>query len=489
MTKGTSVWDFVQRAVRALLALVAIVTFVLMTGPLALAQTLTTLHNFCEQDNCPNNPYGSMIQATDGNLYGITISAGNTGTVFSITLSGALTTLHTFESPSLTYPSGGLIQAANGNFYGTTVYGIGDTDYGAIFELTPTGTLTTLYNFCALGTYPFCTDGFAVNSELVQVANGDIYGATERGGVNDCGTIFKITPSGTLTTLYNFLAHAGGHYPLGGLIRASNGDFYGTTELGGANKDGVVFSMTESDTVTTLNSFNGTDGEFALGLTEADNGDFYGITDLGGPDGFGTVFKMNARGNLTALYTFCSQGAYPYCTDGANPQSSLIQATDGNFYGMTVDGGANDAGVIYRITPDGAMSTIYTFCSQQPPDCTDGVHPYGALVQATNGDLYGATSQGGTGQGGTIFSLSVGLGPFVALRTTSGKVGAKVAILGTNLTGATSVAFNGTPAGFAVNSTGSAILAAVPVGATSGTVTVTMPSGVLSSDKLFTVLD
>jgi uncharacterized repeat protein (TIGR03803 family) len=186
-------------------------------------------------------------------------------------------------------------------------------------------------------------------------------------------------------------------------------------------------------------------------------------------------------------------------TDGATPQTGLIQATDGNFYGATAYGGADEpcddygngtgCGTVYKITPSGTLTIVYEFCSQT--NCTDGYYP-NALVQDTDGSLYGTTFHGGTGDGcsggcGTVFSLSVRLAPFVELKPASGKVGATVNILGSLLEGATSVTFNGTAAAFTVESD-SLIKAAVPTGATSGTVEVTKPSGTVSSSVPFTVI-
>jgi uncharacterized repeat protein (TIGR03803 family) len=180
-----------------------------------------------------------------------------------------------------------------------------------------------------------------------------------------------------------------------------------------------------------------------------------------------------------------------------HPDGGLVQATDGNFYGTTQEGGANcttigGCGTIFKITPGATLTTLYSFCSQ--PNCTDGNSPYTGLVQATNGHFYGTTGYGGTssacnnGSGcGTVFGLSVGLGPFVETQTTSGEVGEVVRILGTDLTGATSVSFHGTAAAFTVVSP-SLIAATVPAGATSGKVQVVTPSGTLSSNVPFRVL-
>jgi uncharacterized repeat protein (TIGR03803 family) len=173
----------------------------------------------------------------------------------------------------------------------------------------------------------------------------------------------------------------------------------------------------------------------------------------------GTAFKITPSGSLTTLYSFCSQSG---CADGESPRAGLVQATDGDFYGTTL-GGVNMAGTVFNITASGSLTTLYSFCSQA--GCADGESPEAGLVQDTNGNLYGTTSNGGANGSGTVFSLSVSLGPFVKTQPASAKVGVAVKILGTNLTGASSVSFNGTAAVFTVVSP-SEITTTVPVGAT-----------------------
>jgi uncharacterized repeat protein (TIGR03803 family) len=188
------------------------------------------------------------------------------------------------------------------------------------------------------------------------------------------------------------------------------------------------------------------------------------------------------------LYSFCS-GSYGNCPDGALPAAALIHASSGDLYGTTTTYGAGNCqsfcGTIFKITPSGTLTTLHQFCRQRY--CPNGGQPLWALVQATNGDFYGTTYFGGVNGGGTVFSLSVGLGPFVETLTPSGEAGAAVTILGSDLTGATSVTFNGAASTFTVNSTGTAIATAVPTGASSGPVRVVTPAGALSS-KPFQVL-
>src|ERR1022692_4644394 len=462
--------------------------------------TLTTIHRFCSQSGCPDGagPYAGLVQATNGGLYGTTYGGGtnSAGTIFKITPGGTLTTLYSFCSQGVypyctdgAQPIAGLVQAANGDLYGATYEG-GANSSGTVFKITPSGTLAKLHSFCSQGVYPYCTDGAQPIVGLVQAANGDLYGATYEGGTNGGGTVFKITPGGTLTMLCSFCSQSGspdGYSPGAGLVQAANGDFYGTTQYGGANgAGGTIFKITPGGTLTALYSFCSpsgcTDGYYPdAGLVQAANGDFYGTTRAGGANDAGTVFKITPGGTLTTLHRFNG-------TDGAYPSAGLVQAADGDFYGTTSGGGASNGGTIFKITPGGTLTTLYSFCSQGVyPNCTDGATPDAGLVHDTNGDFYGTTYDGGANYDGTVFRLSVGLGPFVKIRPPYGKVGAAVKILGTNLTGATSVSFNGTAAVFTVLSP-SLITTTIPAGASSGKVQVVTPSGTLSSNASFLVV-
>ncbi len=518
MVQEKSLRGLMSQPIRALSALVALLTLVPMTGTVARTQSFTLLDSFCPRSSCTTGRSpASLVQATDGDFYSTTYAggandnvicssvyvAGGCGTVFKITASGVLTTLYNFCSqPNCTdgaLPIAPLIQASNGDFYGTTQFG-GANNGGTVFKITASGVLTTLYNFCS---QPSCTDGALPSAALTQATNGDLYGTTTFGGIEGgcasvsegCGTLFKITANGVLTTLYNFCSQPScvdGIFPLAPLTQASSGELYGTTTESGANLEpgGTVFKITLAGKLTTLYGFcsqpNCPDGSSPKSaLVQAPNGDFYGTTYSGGTYYYGpggTAFKITPSGSLTTIYNYCSVEA---CADGNNPDA-LIQAANGELYGLTASGGITDAGTVFKLTPSGKLTTLVVFC-RGSENCSGGGEPHG-LIQATNGELYGTTDGGGGRyNGGTIFSLNEGLAPFVALQTSSGAVGAKVTILGTDLIGASSVTFNGTPATFTVNAIGSAITTTVPNGATTGTVQVVTPNGALQSNAVYRV--
>jgi uncharacterized repeat protein (TIGR03803 family) len=434
------------------------------------AGVVKMIYSFCRQRfPCPDGagPEGGLVLATDGDFYGTTSGGGtydSFGTIFKITPSGTLRTLHIFDGTDGNGPISALIQGDDGNFYGTTSYAVHSL-YGTIFRITPNGAFTTLYSFCPGSN---CTSGYAPYSGLVQGVDGSFYGVTSAGGINQAGTVFKITRTGELTTLYNFCAQehcTDGGAPMGGLILGADGNFYGTTQVGG-----------------TCN--------------------YWGCFDFFYPGG--TVFKISPEGALTTVYSFCSQ--QQPCSDGTSPGASLIQGTDGNFYGTTVLGGNftcnesyfnNGCGTVFKISPQGMLTTLHTFYfddefrAQLDATPYDGAYPSAALTQATGGTFFGVTDGGGIECGtfgcGTAFRLDMGLGPFVAFVRSSGKVGQTGGILGQGFTGTSGVSLNGTPADFTVVSD-TFIKATVPPGATTGYVTVVTPSGTLTSNVPFRVL-
>ncbi len=428
-------------------------------------------------------PKAALVQATDGNLYGTSTYQGTygAGTVFRLTPDGTLTTLYNFcpqtNCPDGGLPTGVLIQGSDGNLYGTT-QGQGVTGYskGTIFKMSLDGVLTTLHSFNG-------TDGAQPIAGLIQGVDGNFYGTTYLGGSiacgnpSGCGTIFEITPAGVLTTLYNFCSQSGcvdGGYPEGGLVQdVVTGDFYGTTYFFGVSAGGTVFKLSRDGTLTTLHSFSGPDGLYPMsGLLQASNGILYGTTNEGGGTvncylGCGTIYEITRNGAFTTLYYFSEPGpSNPY-------MGALIQGTDGRLYGTTFSGGGSgDDGTVFRISLSGNLTVLFAF------DGNDGASPHGGLVEATNGTFYGTTS-------GMIFDL-IGLNPFVKMQPNYGTSGAQINVLGTELTGATAVTFNGLPAQFTVQSP-SLITATVPAGATSGPIIVTLPGQTLSSTFPFYV--
>jgi uncharacterized repeat protein (TIGR03803 family) len=467
------------------------------------------------------------------------------------------TTLLSFNGSDGDGPSAPLSQGTDGNLYGNTDSG-GANSNGVLFKFGEIHGLIPLYSFCGR---PACTDGTEPLGGLLPTTDGYFYGTTNSGGADDNGTVFKINSGGELNIVHSFRLDDGSN-PQAALIQATDGAFYGTTLLGGSNIQlcppfqgcGTVFRMTADGTVKTVHSFDGGDGNEPDGaLIQASDGNLYGTTSLGGTSpncgsslGCGTVFTINSHGVLKTLYNFCVQ---MNCTDGNLPVAGLVQATDGNFYGTTVQGGTDSTdcmggcGTVFRITPAGSLSILHSF------NLTDGAFPYGGLIQGTDGNLYGTAALGGdlscldnnppgcgtifsitlggafttlhnleltegqylqaglfqatdgnfygvAGAGGvycnqygcgTLFRLSMGLGPFVSFVRASGRVGQTGPILGQGLTGTTSVTLNAIPASFKVKSD-TLIEATVPPGATTGYVTVTTPTGVLTSNVPFQVI-
>lgn len=390
---------------------------VLVFAPLSQAQTLTTLYNFTGTSD-GDNPSGALVQGANGNLYGTTSSefGAGYGTAFEITTEGTFTTLYTFCSllncADGSYPVSGLTMANDGNFYGVTNDG-GTHNYGTVFKMTPQGTLTTLYSFCSQAN---CTDGYYPGAKLLEGLNGNFYGVTAYGGTTGYGTIFEVTKSGVLRTLYNFCSQSNctdGSIPFGSLVQTKDGTFYGTTASGGAYGNyqyGTVYRLMPNGKLTTIYSFcslkDCADGYYLTsGLLLASNGKLYGTTAWGGPflslcnngTGCGTIFEIAPPGKLTTLYNFCSK---PNCADGDLPLAALMQASNGEIYGSTPYGGENGGGTVFQLTLMGKLTTLHNFAY------TDGSEPLSALMQAADGSLYGTTLAGGSSGWGTVFRIS-----------------------------------------------------------------------------------
>ena len=415
--------------------LVIVLVFVAGRTFNANAQTETVLYSFGSSLDGAE-PYAGLVQGSDSNFYGTTLFGGTNGlggygTVFRISPSGSYTTLYSFAgSPANdgSYPQAVLVQNSDSNFYGTTIEGGTSANCnggcGTVFRISPSGSYTTLYSFAGSP-----DDGAEPYAGLVQGSDSNFYGTTKyggtagTGGTNGYGTVFRISPSGTHTTLYSFSGYpTDGSYPQAGLAQGSDSNFYGTTKYGGTNYDvaglgyGTVFRISPSGTHTTLYSFSGypTDGsEPDAGLVQGSDSDFYGTTEYGGTNydvaglGYGTVFRISPTGTHTTLYSFAGSP-----NDGSAPSAGLVRGSDSDFYGTTIEGGTNancngGCGTVFRISPSGTHTTLYSFAGS--PD-NDGSEPDAGLVQGSDGNFYGTTTGGGTNGHGTVFELDVGGG-------------------------------------------------------------------------------
>ena len=371
------------------------------------AQTETNLYSFVGSPNDGRYPFVGLVQGSDGNFYGMAYAASTNcscGTVFRISPSGTYTNLSSFVvSPTDgTIPMAGLVQGSDGNFYGTAHGGGTSTNCnggcGTVFRISPSGSYTNLYSF---GGFP--TDGSIPNG-LVQGSDGNFYGTTIRGGTNNYGAVFRISPSGSYTNLYSF-----GGFPTdgsipNGLVQGSDGNFYGTTGDGGTNfcNCGTVFRISPSGTKTNLYSFGShlSDGvRPSTGLVQGSDGNFYGTTIRGGTNNYGTVFRISPSGSYTNLYSFVG-----------SPPNGLVQGSDGFFYGTAFYGGTStncNCGTVFRISPSGDYTNLYSFGTSP----TDGNNPDAALVQGSDGNFYGTAFYGGANDNGTVFKLTVPLSP------------------------------------------------------------------------------
>ena len=430
------------------------------TGIAAAAQTYDTLHNFTGQDGA--NPYSGLVQGPDGNLYGTTIDGGTYGggNVIRITPGGEVTSLYDFCAQSNCadgqYPVSTLTLGTDGNFYGTTQNG-GTYNYGSVFKISLSGALTTLHSFNIV-------DGVSPYGTLLLASDGNFYGTANEAGTctaGGCGTVFRISADGSFTTLHDFCLEAGcpdGEFPVGGLVEGSDGILYGTTNAGGNSACpgggcGTIYSITLSGAFTTVHRFNNDDGAYpAPALIEVRKGLFYGTTAGGGTNRDGTVFSITSKGALTTVHNFTG-------ADGFSP-FVLIAGSDGELYGTTLGGGTDSAGTVFKITLNGTLTTVHSFAEHF-------YYYFGGLTQGTDGKFYGTTYFGGPADDGTIYSVSEGLKPTVKVQPSAAKEGATVSILGNNLSKVTSVLFNGVPGTFQIVSD-TLISATVPAGASTG---------------------
>lgn len=455
-----------SRSLRLLTVVVLTAGFFLPSAP---AQTFSVLYNFGTAGDAPISPTtpGLLAQSRDGNLYGTAPLGGidGKGAVYQMTPAGAITVIHSFDGSDGYDAISGLTLGNDGNLYGAAALGGAGFD-GTIFVVSPAGVFTDLHDFRG-------NEGSDPMGAPIQGADGNFYGTAGGGGTFDKGTVYKMSPDGNVVSIYSF-DNTHGKFPVGGLVQGRDGDFYGTAGSGGKNDEGVVFKITAAGKLKVLFNFDFTHGSGPIaGLLLGADGNFYGTTSRGGSTGLGTLFKMTPAGAVTVLHNF---GTF---NDGSFSDGGLVQATDGFLYGSTVQGGTEGLGMIYRIAPDGSnYSDLHDF------DQSDGESADAALVQNTNGLVYGTTNLGGSENEGVFFGLSESLAPYVSLSPSAGNAKTTIQILGQGLSGATQVQFNGTAATFtAVSDT--YMTAIVPKAATTGYLKVVTPHATIQSGQPF----
>jgi uncharacterized repeat protein (TIGR03803 family) len=341
-------------------------------------------------------PQSDLVKGNDGLFYGTTGAGGthNTGTVFKITTAGTLTTVYNFTGgPDGCSPRAGVIQGSDGLFYGTASGG-GTNGFGTVYQVSSNGAFTTLYTFTG------GVDGGVPDIQLVEGNDGLFYGTTVSGGVNGTGSVFTVSSAGAFTTLFSFNG-TNGASPAAGLVQGSDSNFYGTTFLGGTNtvknneNRGTVFQITPAGTLTTLFQFTGnTNNAFPEAqLIQGSDGLFYGTTSDGN-GGNGSIFKITTAGTLTTLHTFAGG-------EGKDSRGALVQGRDSFFYGMTL-GWGNRYGTVYQVTSNSVFTTLYSFNG-----ATDGGFPYAGLIQGDGAFFYGTTAFGGSNLNGTVFRFSI----------------------------------------------------------------------------------
>jgi uncharacterized repeat protein (TIGR03803 family) len=355
------------------------------------------------------DPQAGMIRGADGNFYGTTEYGGNDlgGTVFKYTPTasekyapmGNVATITDFAFASNPQGSQGpvatVLQSNDGNFYGTTYAG-GTHNAGTVFKVTPSGLKTVLWSFGG------GNDGGYPKAALIQASDGNLYGTTSSGGTFGYGAVFKITPAGAESVLWNFGGGSDGSYPEAGVVQGSDGSFYGSTSLGGTQGFGTVFRITPAGVETVLVNFDYTNGtEPKSGVILASDGNFYGTTAGGGTAGGGVAFKVTLAGDLSIIWNFGAGN------DAEGPWSGLIQGRDGNFYGTSVAGGTirnssvSGCGTVFRLTPDGVETVLWDF-GYGGNGAT--LFPF-SLVEDADGNFYGTNWIGGNTARGTIFKL------------------------------------------------------------------------------------
>jgi uncharacterized repeat protein (TIGR03803 family) len=422
------------------------------------------------QPSCPSQEI--IAQSLGGNLVSANYSAcsnnvvANPPAAYEIGFQGAnFTMLQQFTTP-FAWPIGGLTLGTDQRFHGT-INAAGSRNHGAVYRLSPAGAIVYEHSFegGADGGYP--------QAAPIQGADGAFYGTTVGASSAYAGTVYKIDTSHRYSVLHLFTT-TDGRGPGAPLVQGTDLNFYGTTSSGGTNGLGTFYRISPTGNFAVLHDFDTTDGSSPGPLIQASDGNFYGTTTYGGTSNNGAVLKITPTGTVTTLYSFAGG------QDGSQPGGGLVQATDGNFYGVLNQEGASGGGTIYRLTPAGVFTKLHDFW------VASGIYPEGTPMQHTSGKLYGTAGGGGANNDGVIWEYDPGLAPFVTFLNVYGQVGAKVYILGEYFTATSVVSFNGVPAQNPVIQS-TYIEATVPAGATTGYITVTTGKGTLKSNKPFVV--
>ena len=445
-----------------LLIILGVILFALLSAVPAHGQYFKTVYNF--QGACCSTVPWTLTQGRDANLYGAVTAGGifsQGGSIYRMTPRGDIKVLHNFDTTEIEQPSGALAMGTDGNLYGLSRAG-GLYSYGTFFKITPDGTATVLHDFTGQ------SDGAWPYGGLIRASDGYFYGTAVM--PNPVGyTVFKATSDGAITTICNLDLN---HSP-GSLILGKDGNFYGISGQG-RQVYGSVFKVTPKGVMTDLYTFDGIHGAYPAALVAGAGSNFFGVTVGGGSKGDGVVFMITPQGALTVLHSFDRNNT----ADGYWPVS-LTQASDGKFYGATFFGGLLGFGEIFQITTTGKFLVVHHF------NKVNGFAPF-TLMQHTSGKMYGSTQQGGLYNDGTLFWFDWALKAFVKLETPNGVIGSSVGIIGNNLSTTSNVTFNGVPASFSVEQDGY-LVAIVPSGARTGYVQVTTSTGTVTSNTTFTV--
>jgi uncharacterized repeat protein (TIGR03803 family) len=426
------------------------------------AQTVSTVFNFSLTTGAGPS-FETLTQGRDGKLYGTTSSWGENGrgTVFRFSpATGTVSVLHSFGGTDGDEPGSGLTLATDGNFYGTTVYG--GSDYGVLYRISSAGTYTVLHEFLGGG------DGSSPYWPPIEASDGNLYGVAG-GGDEFAPIVYKLTRSGVYSIVYSSDFSAGG-WEISGLMQGSDSLLYTTSQTGGADGCGAIAKFTLTGVLRATHAFNcSNQGAFGEApLIQAADGNYYGTTTGGGVSDEAVLFQLTSSFGENVLYNFGSTGA-------TNPYARLVQGTDGNLYGTTY------SGELYSWNFTSGYSGFYTFAFGS--DVSSG------LMQDTSGLFYGPSFQGGTHNAGYIYSLNMGLAPFVTFVRSQGAVGSSAQVLGQGLTGTTGVTFNGVAATSFTVVNDTYMTAVVPSGAATGKVVVTTPSGALTSNVNFRIVN